>query len=118
MKKLLLMLAIVALLYLFNAYRNDSNAYNCARSASPDGQYVAEECTLHWNRGDHSEFVGRLYDSSGKLLARRTLYAPEPEILWVGTHVMFTGGGEKTDMIALPPPLSDRINAALWRISR
>lgn len=119
MKKSVIAIVALTLIYYWITHRTDSMAYDCVRSKSPDGRYVAEECTLDWDHGDNPKYVGRLYDDvTGKMLARRTLHAPDPEILWVANYLMFSGGGNDEDMIALPPSLYDRIVATYWQLTK
>lgn len=119
MRKIAIAVAIVALGYFFFTHRADSQAYSCIRSTSPDGRYLAEECTLDWDHGDNPKYVGRLYDAaSGKLLARRTLHTPVPGITWVNNSLLFSSGGDDEDMVPLPPSPYDRFNAAYWQLTQ
>ncbi|WP_156992618.1 hypothetical protein [Paraburkholderia oxyphila] len=119
MRAIAILVTAIALGYMFFTHRADSQAYSCVRSTSPDGRYIAEECTLDWDRGDNPKYVGRLYDAaSGKLLARRTLHTPVPGITWVNQYLLFSSGGDDEDMVALPLSLYDRFNAAYWRLTR
>lgn len=119
MKKLAIAITALALLYFFITHRSDSRAYDCVRSTSPNGLYVAEECTLDWDHGDNPKYVGRIYDAaSGKLISRQTFHTPVPEIIWGGDYLLFQRGGDGDGLVSLPPSLYERINATYWQLTR
>ncbi|WP_322058602.1 hypothetical protein [Paraburkholderia sp. J63] len=119
MKKVLIAVSTLALIYFFITHRSDSKASSCVRSTSPDRLYIAEECRLDWNHRDNPEYVGRVYGAaSGKLIARRTFSTPSPKIMWADNYVQFQIGGDDDDLVMLPPSLYDRINALYWRMTQ
>lgn len=119
MKKLVIAIAGLALLYFYITHLSDSNAYDCVRSTSPNGRYVAEECVLDSGRGGNPKYVGRVYEAaSGKLIARQTFRTPVPEIMWGGDYLLFQRGGDGEGLVNLPPSRYERINAAYWQLTR
>ena len=118
MKKLATTIGALALLHVFFTHRSDSKAYDCVRSTSSNGRYIAEECTLDWDHGGYPKYVGRVYDAaSGKLIARQTFHTPVPEIMWGDTYVLFQRGGGD-GLVNLPPSRYERINAAYWQLTQ
>ncbi|QBQ96353.1 hypothetical protein [Paraburkholderia pallida] len=112
-------IAVLALIFLFITHRSDSRAYDCTRSTSPNGRYIAEECTLDWNRGDNPKYVGRVFDAaSGKLIARQIFRTPVPEIMWGDSYLLFQRGGDGEGLVNLPPSRYERINAAYWQLTQ
>lgn len=118
MRKVAIALIAIAATCVYFAHRSDARAYDCVRRASPDGRYVAEECTLDWDHGDNPKYVGRVYDTAGKLILRRTFHTPSPEITWTGNHLLFSTGGGDDDFVVFPLSLYDRLNAGYWRLTQ
>jgi hypothetical protein len=101
----------------FIVHHPDSEAQDCSRATSPDGQYIAELCLIWWGDSSYPEYLGRVYDSkTGELLVRRRFHTPVPELEWWKGNVSFSRGGDDASYVRLPPTLYDRLVADLpWQ---
>jgi hypothetical protein len=122
-------IALALSLFFFAVFDLTSPGSNCKRSVSPDGLYRAERCTLEWNPGGSSNYVGRLFDAkTGKLLAQRTFTTAVPDLFWssgvsypdssqtvkqIGPSVEFSRGDpdDGESGIQIPPSLWDKLLA-------
>lgn len=69
--------------------------------------YIGEICAI----GLRTKYLFRLFEiKSGKLVAERTFYHPDPQILWGDNQVWY---GDDDEYVALPPALLDRFMAKL-----